>query len=183
MSIVVEDGTGISDANSYIGVADASAYHLSRGNVSWVGVADKETALIKATDYLTNVYKGRWAGYRILITQALDWPRSDVPVLDAPKALSGQAFYASNAVPLAVRNACAELALRASTVDLNPDASGGTKKKTKVGPIEVEYVESASSGIVDGSKFVSVSQSLSGFLSGGSSSVAGGFGFVRVVRA
>jgi len=35
MALVTEDGTGLSTAESYISVADATTYHTARGNSSW----------------------------------------------------------------------------------------------------------------------------------------------------
>jgi len=40
MSIVVEDGTGLATAESYISVADAVTYHTARGNSTWNDVVE-----------------------------------------------------------------------------------------------------------------------------------------------
>ena len=39
MSIVTEDGSGRADAETFISVADASAYHADRGNAAWAALA------------------------------------------------------------------------------------------------------------------------------------------------
>ena len=78
MSLIVEDGTGRADAESYASVSVADAYHTARGNTAWAALATtalKEAALRKATDYLGQTYGLRWKGYRMTTTQALDWPR------------------------------------------------------------------------------------------------------------
>src|SRR4051794_18796289 len=118
MSLIVEDGTGLAGAESYISVVDATAYHAARGNTSWASLASdtvREQLLRKATAYMVQVYRAAWAGYRFSTTQALDWPRSYVPI---PDALGGYgsipAYLAWTVVPNDVKNACAELALRAS---------------------------------------------------------------------
>ena len=107
-SFVVEDGTGLSTANSYLSVANADTYHsnVTRSD-DWSGatVAVKQNALIVATQYLDIRYQGRWRGYRASGTQALAWPRASVEdddgyVLD------------STALPQKLKDACAELALR-----------------------------------------------------------------------
>ena len=55
MAFVTEDGTGLAEANSYVSVAEADAYHADRGNAAWIGEdSAKQSALIKATDYLEN---------------------------------------------------------------------------------------------------------------------------------
>ena len=56
--LIVEDGTGLANANAYVSVEFADEYFSARGNQTWVGLgsADKEAAIIKATDYLEAVY-------------------------------------------------------------------------------------------------------------------------------
>jgi len=133
MALEVEDGTGKSTAESYISVADASNYHTVRGNTAWAALATdalREAALRKATDFMRQVYRSRWQGYKVNEDQALDWPRYDVEV-------EGYAID-SDIVPTEIKNACAELALRASAADLNPDLTQGVARE-KVGQIEVEY--------------------------------------------
>jgi hypothetical protein len=57
MTLIVEDGTIVADANSYISTTDYIAYALARGVV--VAPEDAEVQLIKAMDYLeTRVYQG-----------------------------------------------------------------------------------------------------------------------------
>jgi len=133
MALEVEDGTGKSTAESYISVADASNYHTVRGNTAWAALATdalREAALRKATDFMRQVYRSRWQGYKVNEDQALDWPRYDVEV-------EGYAVD-SDIVPTEVKNACAELALKASAAELNPDLTQGVARE-KVGQIEVEY--------------------------------------------
>lgn len=131
--LIVEDGSGKSDAESFISVENASAYHTARGNAAWAALANdtvREQCLRKATDYMEQVYRSRWQGYRVTEEQALSWPRSDVYV-------DGYAI-ASDIVPAQVANACAELALRASAVDLAPDLDQRIKRE-KIDVIDTEY--------------------------------------------
>jgi len=133
MSLICEDGSGKSDSESYISVADASTYHTARGNTAWAALATdalREAALRRATDYMRQAYRSRWQGYKVNEDQALDWPRYDVEV-------EGYAVD-SDIVPTEVKNACAELALRASAADLNPDLTQGVLSE-QVGSIQVTY--------------------------------------------
>lgn len=206
MSLLTEDGSIVSGAESYCTVEYASAYHAARGNTAWnvfielmtldvapagagwtvgdiitgatsantceivervtaltyyvknrtgaftlgeelsngtisaeQGAAHptfaetdalKEAALRKATDFMRQIYRSRWQGVKVDEDQALDWPRYDVVV-------EGYAID-SDIVPTEVKNACAELALRASAGDLLADQSQGVIRE-KVGQIEVEY--------------------------------------------
>lgn len=140
MSLIVEDGTGKSDSESYISVSDADTYHSNRGNTDWAALTttEKEQLLRGATDYMVAVYRLRWDGYRYVNTQALDWPRIYVPVRDICSVNAYPEYVDFDIVPTQVKNACAELALKANTETLLDDLSQGTIRE-KVGPIEVEF--------------------------------------------
>lgn len=136
MTFTVEDGTGVSGANSYVDVTYCDTFHSERGNTLWTGTtAVKQAALIKATDYITQVYASAFAGNRVKLSTAyLDFPRYGLyPIL-------------SNEVPVVLKQAVCILALEALSADLNPNLDrGGAIKSTKVDVVEVTYMDSASS--------------------------------------
>lgn len=141
MALIVEDGTAKTDAEGLITVAAATTYHAARGNAAWAALASdtvREQLIRKATDYMQQVYRTRWAGTRVTTTQALDWPRYNVPMVDGPGAGCSVSYYPSDIVPTEVARACAELALKAATGPLIPDEAQAIKRK-KVGPVEIEY--------------------------------------------
>lgn len=140
MSLIVEDGTGKSNSESYISVADADTYHSDRGNTDWAALttAEKERLLRISTDYMVAVYRLRWDGYRYVNTQSLDWPRIYVPVRDICSVNAYPEYVDFDVVPVQVKNACAELALKANGETLLADQTQGVTRE-KVGPIEVEY--------------------------------------------
>lgn len=165
MAIVVEDGTGLADAEAYISVADADAYFLARGNTVWAALAEpaKEAALRLGADYMEAVYGHRWKGARISMTQALSWPRDGVCVngFDVP----------DDVVPLAVARANAELAVRASAGSLLVDQGAQVVSET-VGPISVTYA----TGARQYTRYAYVDGLLGQYF-------CGGYGQVPVVRA
>jgi hypothetical protein len=131
MSLVVEDGTGMASAEAYCSVAAADARATAFGNATWTGTtAVKEAALRAATRYMGQAYRNRWAGYRRLHAQALDWPRYGVEVDAFPVAY--------DAIPADIVNACADLAVKALAGDLAPDLERRVVRE-KVGPLETEY--------------------------------------------
>ena len=133
MTIVVEDGTGLSTAESYISVADATTYFTARGNTTWAAISTdalREAYLRQATEYMISTYRRRWQGVRLDEDQALDWPRQGV-VVDSWGV-------DDDSVPTIIERACAEYALKASSADLQPDLTQGVVRE-KVGVIEVEY--------------------------------------------
>ena len=162
MALIVEDGTGLPDAESYISVLDATAYHLKMGRKeAWALVgneASKEAMLRRATQYLQSRYLGRWKGNPRVFTQVLDWPRTGVETRN-------MSFVSNAIVPEEVKAACAELALKAFSEDLMPDATQ-TVKREKVGPLETEYDIYGTPS----SKFESIDAMLSAYFSAGGTS-------------
>lgn len=142
MPLIVEDGTGLANAESYVSVAYFKAYCDARG-YSYDGKTDAEIeqALRRATEWIDAVYGSRFAGGRIATTQALILPQS---------GLYDQRGYAvaQDAVPAQVQKATAEAARRelASPESLMPDViSGQIEKRIKVEGIEVEYAAGVAS--------------------------------------
>lgn len=181
MALIVEDGTGKADAESYIGVADATTFHVNRGNTAWAALASdtiREQRLRVATEYMTGAYRLRWKGSRATTAQALDWPRSMVERPDFEYAgvngyttIDGSYYFPADEVPVEVARACAMLALYSITADLAPNV-GRLKSRVKVGPIETEYV-SGSSALT---RYTAVDDLLKPFLA------SAGFGTLRVER-
>lgn len=136
MALIVEDGSGLSTAESYASVATADAYWAARNNTTWSGLttAVKEANLRVASEYLGARFAGRWRGVRVKTTQALDWPRSDVCV-------DGVTLVYNVLPPQLVRAVC-ELALKLVTAPLVADETAQVKSET-VGPLSVVYADGA----------------------------------------
>lgn len=153
----------MSTAETYCTVAEATTYFTNIGNAAWAALtsdAIREQSLRKAVAFMLGRYRFRWAGSRKTTTQALDWPRSLVPIKDAPDLYGGSASYYDDAsVPQAVKEACASLALRASSASLIADQSR-TKKSVTVGPITTVYDDVAGQA----TQYVEVDAMLAPFL-------------------
>lgn len=86
MALVVEDGTGLDNAESYLSVNDADSYfETMRGDASeyasdWLSDTTtdpiKEACLRWATKLIDKLW--RWDGQKSTTTQKLRWPRSYV---------------------------------------------------------------------------------------------------------
>lgn len=141
MALTPETGAGLANADAYCSTTFADAWHSGRGVTLWATLTtqQKEQAIRRATDYMTQVYGPLLAGYRKTITQALDWPREDVPRRDVAMGYGSlEAYWPSDAVPTGVQQACAELAFRAASGDLAPDVDRIVKRE-KIDVIEIEY--------------------------------------------
>ncbi len=136
MAIVVEDGTGRADAESYASIADADARHVKFGDMpNWAAESDvtlREQALREATQFLESEYRGRLPGYRASKEQALHFPAFSA--FDADGYLLD-----SSDVPAAMVQATCALSDRAIAGTLRPDVVDGgslARERVKVGPIE-----------------------------------------------
>lgn len=133
MALIVEDGTGLEDANTYIALTEADSYHGTRLNSAWAEASedDRTKALIAATEYLDGKYRRRWRGLKSSGVQALEWPRLQA---------YDDSGYRLEGVPARLKNAVCEAALTALATELDPALErGGAVKRETVGPISTEY--------------------------------------------
>lgn len=140
MSLIVEDGSIVAGAESYISVADAETYLTNRGLALTGTTSDKDAALRKATDYMVQVYRMRWQGWKVDQNQALDWPRNSVYV-DQTINYDNQIvahLVPNNIVPLEIKRSCAEFAYKSQSGELFADLERGVTSE-KVDKIQVDY--------------------------------------------
>jgi len=74
MALVVETGAIVDGANTLVNLQDYKDWLSARGFDAPVDDATGETELIRANDYLEELY---WKGSRIKREQPLQWPRYD----------------------------------------------------------------------------------------------------------
>lgn len=128
--------------NVYLSVADADTYWATRNNSTWssASTAEKEKALIEATQYIDGAYS--FIGFQIT-TNVLAWPRYDAYITEGNFA---GITYDSTTLPPQLTNACAELALEALSARLvTSKERGGLIKREKVDVVEIEYSDFAPS--------------------------------------
>lgn len=155
MTLIVEDGTGLNNAESYASVAFADAYFAARMTGSWDGSnSHKEMLLRLATDHIDAVYGQRFKGTKGTLSQALQWPRIGAWV-DGYE-------YPLDEVPIEVQRACCEFAHAANTQTLLPTLEQGVKRE-KIDVIEIEYDEFSSRL----PKFTKAASFLAKYLTGG----------------
>jgi hypothetical protein len=133
LTLIKEDGTGKSDANSYAAVADGDAYHDGHLYAAdWTGAnsTTKAAALVMATRLIDAYFQFR--GFKAHDTQALQWPREFARDDDALRShglsvlVVRDEYFASNAVPKLLLDATIETArelIKANRAD-DPDGEG-----------------------------------------------------------
>lgn len=146
MSLVVEDGTGLATAESYISVADAATYLTAAygtAPASWTAAttATKEAALRAAARWIDARYS--WPGQCLVLdpAQALAWPRAGA--IDR----EGRTVDAAS-VPQRIKDSTCEAAILhlAGTLVTTSRDRGGMVKRVKVGELEKEYADGAPGG-------------------------------------
>lgn len=146
MALIVEDGTGKSDAESYVSVAEAIVYitKFYPSSTFLTSTTEEQEAFCRqATQYLDMRYGGRWLGEKANKTQALDWPRQDAEI-------DGY-LQESNSLPQKLKDAAFE-SIQIFVAGDDPfeanDSFGTVKSEAvKVGPISesIEYMGGKSS--------------------------------------
>jgi hypothetical protein len=142
MPLVLEDGTGVVTANSYVAIADVRTFATDRGiDLSALSDAAVTAFILKATDYL-ETFAMLFVGNPNSVTQGLSFPRANIVNAD------GSSFPNTGAasIPLALKNAQCQLCLEQNngvtllpTVDHNTD--GGFIIREKVDVLETTYSE------------------------------------------
>ena len=122
ITLIKEDGTGRSDANTYASEADADNFfagHLYPD--AWVAPVNqprRTAALAMATAILDSEWQ--FHGAKAVAGQALQWPRAECPDPDG----ESNASVASDVVPVAIVNATCQLALKLLQTDRTADPAG-----------------------------------------------------------
>ena len=134
ITIIVEDGSNVPNANSYLGLAAVREYAAHRGVVLSSDDDDVASKLIVGMDYL-EARECDFQGSRTYDDQALSWPRSGV-VINC-KAV------ADDAMPSQLKGALAQLVMALeSGIDIAPNSSSDDFiTSAKVGPLSVSFVD------------------------------------------
>lgn len=132
MTFLVETGSGLSGATSYISVEEADSHFEALENASWTdaSLGQKQQALNRASLYVDSYQYG---GCMLTLEQGLSWPRSGA--LDREgRPLTG--------LPFALIAAVLELA--GEYIKTPPEVfEKGAVLKEKIGPVELVYSTTA----------------------------------------
>lgn len=130
--LIVEDGTVVAGANTYVTAAQFIDYSLARGYV--IDPDDAELYIIQAMDYMESL---SYIGRKSTKDQPLQWPRKDVRI-DGYR-------YDTDELPIELLTAEMAVALAVSQ-GINPLASiDKDVSRVKVDVIEVEFSSTSAS--------------------------------------
>lgn len=156
MALTVEDGSGVTGANSYVTVDEIKAYALARG----LDLPDTDPAIevfaVQAFDYVES-YRTRYQGMKSNVALPQQFPRTGVVV---------DGYYVTSIeIPIQLKNAQCQATSEAFGTDLMPNSSAGIKKE-KVDVLEVEY-QDAPGGVSASPSFPKVDSLLAPLLKTG----------------
>jgi len=131
MTLIIEDGSQVPNANSYVTDAEYTAYAASRGLTVGVDALTREIELIKAMDFIES-HRKTFKGIKVSGEQSLQWPRSAVWVDSFP--------INATEIPEELKSAQIEAGIAvSSSIDLLRNENNQNLKREKVDVIEVEY--------------------------------------------
>lgn len=136
--LIVEDGSGKDDANSYVDLAYADNYFSIRNNSTWqaYNIVERKSALIKGAAY---VDQSNFIGTKKTAIQSMQWPRYNAKV--------DGFLIDSTVIPKALKDAQCESSLRAAAGEIMPDIESGSVTEETVDVITVKYADYSSTGV------------------------------------
>lgn len=142
ITLVVENGMGLPNANSYCDLDFAIEYCTMKGYTNWLKLTENQQKIfiIRGTEFVDNFYT--WKGIRKRQSQSMAFPRDNI--YDDDK-------YPVEGIPEKLKKACIEAAFlnassSANTLFSTKDENGKVKKQ-KVDTLEVEYFNAEQSGL------------------------------------
>ncbi|WP_434676222.1 DnaT-like ssDNA-binding protein [Pseudomonas sp. D3-10] len=130
MTLIIEDGTGKPDAESYASAEDLALYAVKFGVVIPADVPTQEALLRRsalAMDGMT------WKGKKMTTTQALAWPRRDIELDCELKPRN----YLPARIPYGQMALAAEI--HADDIDPIDQRKGAVTRERVEGAVDVEY--------------------------------------------
>lgn len=138
MALIIEDGTGVEDANTYVSVEDARAIAETRGLTLSASGTELGAQLVSSADRLTS-YEGRFSGVRTTGEQGLSYPRN--------RSYRYGSVFPNNSIPKELKLAQVMLAsMLEEGVEIWQTSSAGIRRE-KVGPLETEYSDDAAASV------------------------------------
>jgi len=143
ITVILEDGSGVEDANSYIETSYVDYIEELEGIIEWNDASqdNKNKYVIRATNLIDRLYGSRMRGDILDAQQSLLYPRGSF--MDGLGRL-----VLSNTIPKALKDAAARAAIGYAKTDIDLVSSDFDKENIKkesvsIGPISesVEYYD------------------------------------------
>ena len=136
MALIIEDGSQVANANSYVTDAEYTDYATLKGLTVGANAAKREVELLRAMDYLQD-FESSMQGTRASSTQGVSFPRYNVVLYSY--------LLASDFIPKELKNSQFEAAAYAHTGTLILNESIKNVSKERLGDLEVNYFKGGQS--------------------------------------
>ncbi len=133
--LIIEDGTGVSGANTYVTDVEYAAYAAARGLTIGSDAPAREIELIQSMDFLFSREKDL-QGQRSVNAQENIYPRKNVFIRDIK--------LDKDAIPIELKNAQMEGGVASNSQKLLINATVQNVSKERLGQLEVEYFSGGS---------------------------------------
>lgn len=130
MTLIIEDGSIVDNANSFTTDAEFVAYAAARNLTLPATEAERDVLQLLAMDFIVS-NEDCMQGYRVDIDQELSFPRRSVVVHGF--------LVPSDQIPNTLKKAQMEAGIVSQTVDLLPNSSVQNVQREKLDTLEVAY--------------------------------------------
>jgi hypothetical protein len=149
MALIIEDGTIVPGADSFVTAAELVTYADNYGLTIPAVEADQERLLRRAALQMQSL---SWKGEIVSASQALSWPRMNVYIgvgsgliWNRPSTIVNDYIVPANAIPNSVKQGQMALAAEIYADDLSPaENKQGPIVSETVGPLSTTYGEAKS---------------------------------------
>ena len=132
MALVIEDGSVVSGANSYVTLAEFKAWADARDITYSADDNVLEATILRAMDYIERLY---FIGNKANENQPLQWPRTEALI---------DGYYAdATEIPKEVKTALYEATVVEAAGYSELEVQSRKTLRERVGDIEVEYAENS----------------------------------------
>jgi hypothetical protein len=135
MTIIVEDGSIVPGANSYVTDAEYVAYAAARGKTIGADETAREIELTLAMDYIES-FRRDLQGDKVEFDQPLQWPRSNVYIDDY--------FVDFNTIPAEVKKAQMEAGILINSTPILKSGTTQNIQSEKLDTLQVSYFDGGS---------------------------------------
>jgi len=138
MALIIEDGTGVANANSFVTDLEYTTYTTSRGLTVGADAIIREKELILASDFLESL-RASYQGFKTDNTNSLQWPRRGV-------FIDGFAIL-DDFIPQELKNAQIEAAAFANSKELiSNKASQNIQSESVIPGLDRTYFSGGKTG-------------------------------------
>lgn len=135
MTLIVEDGTEVANANTYVSDGEYVAYAAARGKTIASSAANREIQLIKSMDYIEG-HRAKFKGCKNTRDQPLQWPRYNVTI---------DGYWVDNdEIPEELKEAQMEAAIFINSSEILKSGTIQNIQREKLDKLEVAYFSGGS---------------------------------------